>query len=214
MQPTAFDIRQTPLASLRALFFDHHAYKSVSKTATYSFGVFEEGALIAAYVWQPPAYGAALSVAPECTSGVLALSRMVAVPKQARKLKHISKPLMWQMKHGIDRTRWPVLVTYSDEGLGHTGYVYKCSGWTPTERREARQYVNAEGARTSVYSSGKTSAAGLTKIGTAWLQRWEHWACTREQSATWLQVHGWKHEPIPNKYWRSGSPAYRWVRAV
>lgn len=209
-----FDIRLTTVAELRPLFVEHHAYKSVSGTATYAFGCYEDGKLIAAYTWQPPAYGAALSVAPQCTSGVLALSRMVAVPKDQRALKHISKPLMWQMKHGIDRTRWPVLITYSDEGLGHTGYVYKCSGWRATERRKSRQYVNAAGARTSVYSNGKMSTAGLTKIGTAWIQRWEHWACSVEASSTWLETHGWIHEPIPGKLWRSGAQAYRWVRAV
>lgn len=207
-----FDIRLTSLADLRGLFLAHHAYKSVSSTATYSFGVYEGTKLVAAYAWQPPAYGAALSVAPLCTSGVLALSRMVAVPKLERRLKHISKPLMWQMKYGIDRTRWPVLITYSDEGLGHTGYVYKCSGWTPTERRKAKQYVNSDGARTSVYSSGRISTTGLTKVGVAWLQRWEHWVCSPETSATWLESHGWVHEAIHNKVWRSGAQAYRWVR--
>jgi hypothetical protein len=38
----------------------------------------------------------------------------------------------------IDRTRWPVLVTYSDIGQGHTGHVYKCSGWEKVGEPERR----------------------------------------------------------------------------
>lgn len=34
----------------------------------------------------------------------------------------VSKPLRRQMRVEIDRGRWPVLITYSDEGQGHTGH--------------------------------------------------------------------------------------------
>jgi hypothetical protein len=30
----------------------------------------------------------------------------------------------------IDRTRWPVLLTYADSGQGHTGAIYLAAGWT------------------------------------------------------------------------------------
>jgi hypothetical protein len=83
---------------------------------------------------------------------VLALSRMVAVPAEQRRLKHISKALKRQMRL-IDRSRWPVLVTYSDESVGHTGHVYKCSGWTPTTRKRVRTYA-VDGVRTSSYQNG------------------------------------------------------------
>ena len=29
----------------------------------------------------------------------------------------------------IDRSRWPVLVTYADTRLGHTGAIYKATNW-------------------------------------------------------------------------------------
>ena len=135
-----YDIRSISINEVDKLCSCYHAYKAASATATYAFGVFEDGALVAAYSWQPPPYGAAKSVNHYVPYGVLALSRMVAVPKDQRKLKHISKPLMLQMKKLIDRTRWPSLVTYSDEGLGHSGHVYKCSGWTQTKRSLAQQY--------------------------------------------------------------------------
>ena len=207
-----FDIREVSLDSVYELFFCYHAYGGTSATATYVFGVFEDDVLVAAYTWQPPPPGAAKNICPEEPGGVLALSRMVAVPKNQRRLKHISKPLMVQMKKLIDRGRWPVLVTYSDEGLNHNGYVYQCSGWTPTSRNLAKQYVDKRGTRTSPYSRGKTSTKGLTFIGEAWLQRWEHWACPKGEVAEHMKKHGWVRRALPGKTWRSGRQAHRWFK--
>ncbi len=30
----------------------------------------------------------------------------------------------------IDRDRWPVLLTYADTALGHTGAIYRATNWT------------------------------------------------------------------------------------
>lgn len=116
-------LRSATRREVLGLFEKHHAYAGISKSTTYLFAVEEAGHCIAAFAWQPPPPGAAQSICGEAPHGVLALSRMVAVPRAERELRHISKPLRRQMKDLIDRTRWPVLVTYSDEGLGHTGHV-------------------------------------------------------------------------------------------
>lgn len=179
--------------------------------AVYAFGVYERGEIVAAFAWQPPPPGAARAVCPEAPSAVLALSRMVAVPREQRHLRHISRPLRRQMRHEIDRGRWPVLITYSDEGQGHTGHVYKCSGWTPTTRSEVPFYVDATGARVSTYSNGKTITKGKIRGGTTTVQRWEQWACQRGLADMWLSVRGWRREPT-GKTWRSGRPAYRYVK--
>ncbi|MDP3766593.1 MAG: hypothetical protein Q8S13_01130 [Dehalococcoidia bacterium] len=132
---------------------------------------------------------------------------MVAVPKGERALKHVSKPLMVQMKRLIDRTRWPSLVTYSDEGLGHTGWVYQCSGWTPTVRNLRPQYVDAHGRRASTYRNGKHCREGLVFLGHACVQRWEHHVVPVAESPAWMARHGWRLVDVPGKTWRSGSPA-------
>jgi hypothetical protein len=139
---------------------------------------------------------------------------MVAVPKEKRLLQHVSKPLRRQMRMLIDRTRWPVLITYSDESFGHTGHVYKCSGWQKTERVKRPYYVDEEGARASRYSNGKYASRKLSLGGHTWLQRWEHWACEKGEAKRWLKKHGWRRMRIPGKVWRSGNPAFRFVRAV
>lgn len=205
------NLRTATRPEVLPLFESFHAYQGLSNSMTYCFAVEEKGRIVAAFAWQPP--GAASSVCKEAPHGVLALSRMVAAPKTQRELRHISKPLKRQMRALIDRTRWPVLVTYSDEGLGHTGHVYKCSGWTPTVRSRRPQYIDEAGARTSTYANGKHSREGLTRIGFAHIQRWEHWACAPAEVSGWLERHGWRHEVVPGKVWRSGNQAHRWVRA-
>lgn len=210
---SAFDLRRVSLSVVRDLCEQHHGYRSAGRVAVEAFAVFEDGRPVAGYAWQPPPPGAAASVCPEAPEAVLALSRMVAVPRSERFLRHVSKPLRAQMKHLIDRTRWPVLVTYSDEGQGHTGYVYKCSGWTPTTRRIAAVSVDSSGARASRYSNGRTGGRVLVRHGTTWIQRWEHWACERGQAAAWMALHGWRRTPT-GKRWRSGNAAMTWTKQV
>ncbi len=213
-----YDLRETTLDVVRALFETHHGYKSVSNSATYCFAVFEDGQPVAAYAWQPPPPGAAKSACPEAPQGVLSLSRMVAVKKENRRLKHISKPLRRQMDHLIDRTRWPVLVTYSDEGQvndkgePHNGFVYECSGWTKTIKRKAPVNENAEGARCSSYSNGKHGRRELTRVGHTWIQRWENRVCAPGEAADWMADHGWRRVPLVGKTWKSGRQAHTYVR--
>ena len=190
----------------------YHGYGSAGNWSTYTFGVLEGGVLVAAYAWQPPPPGAARAVCPEAPQGVLALSRMVAVPAEERRLNHVSKPLRRQMRKLIDRTRWPVLVTYSDEGQGHTGHVYKCSGWEPTLKAKRPFFVDEGGDRASSYSNGKHGGRALTRGGRTTMQRWEHWACPRGQAAEWMKLHGWRRELIPGRVWRSGNQAYTYAR--
>ena len=211
MIPPKYDLRATPASGLHLIFALHHGYGGIGNACTYSFAVFEEHGAVAAFVWQPPAPGAAKSVCPEIPQGVLSLSRMVAVPRIERQLNHISKPLRRQMRVLIDRTRWPVLVTYSDEGQGHTGHVYKCSGWEKTTRKKYPYFEDEDGVRRSSYSNGK-AATGLRRAGTTWIQRWEHWICPQGHAAEYMQDFGWRREPIPGKVWRSGNQAYRWVQ--
>ena len=205
----AYDLRPCTIAEFRHLFETHHGYGGCGNAAVYAFAVYEHGAPVAAYLWQPPPHGAAAAVCPEAPAGVLALSRMVAVPRSERALQHISRPLRRQMRALIDRTRWPVLVTYSDEGQGHTGHVYLCSGWEKTTRAEV-DTCTVDGVRVSRYSNGKTTMKG--DRGTTWIQRWEHWACPRGEAALWMAEAGWVREAIPGKVWRSGRQAHRWVR--
>lgn len=214
MLDPGYDLREVPLTDVERLIKEQHGYGSVGGWATYCFAVFEQDKPVAAYVWQPPPHGSAKSVCPECPGGVLALSRMAAVPRAERTLNHVSKPLRRQMKVLMDRHRWPVLVTYSDEGQGHTGHVYKCSGWKKTSRKKRPYYVNSNGERSSIYKNGqlqKADGENLIFGGHTWLQRWEHWACSPGEVKQYMSAGGWSREPIPGKFWKSGNQAHTWI---
>jgi hypothetical protein len=206
-------LKTCDLETVRSMCERFHGYRSAGGLAVYTFAEMEEGRTVASFAWQPPPPGAALSVCPEASAGVLALSRMVAVPKEDRDLRHISKPLKIQMKTLIDRTRWPVLVTYSDEGQGHTGHVYKCSGWQKTTRKRVPVFETPEGARASRYSNGVSGARDLVRVGSTWIQRWEHRVCAPGEAAVWMADHRWIRVANGRKY-RNGSPAFSWVRTT
>lgn len=208
----SYQIERVSAKDVARLFEDYHAYGGMSKSQTYLWAVIEDGRPVAAYSWQPPPYGCARSVLPDAPWGVLSLSRMVAVPRSERALNHISKPLRHQMKSLIDRTRWPALVTFSDEGLQHRGHVYRCSGWQQTTRSERAQWVDANGRRTSTYRNGKHRMEGLTCIGRNYIQRWEHHIVPPGEAAEHMREHGWNRVPIPGKVWRSGKPAHHIVQ--
>lgn len=220
----AYDLRVATRQEVLPLFERFHGYKSLSNSLTYCFAVYEDDKIVAAFAWQPPPPGAAKNICPEEPQAVLALSRMVAVPKDQRRLKHISRPLRRQMRQLIDRTRWPVLVTYSDEGQTnadgrpHNGHVYRCSGWTPTVKSERPYFVNEAGERVSSYSCGKHGRRKLQRGGTTTLQRWEHWKCERGQAKEWMASYGWRRVPLFKKDgvtprpWASGNPASKYIR--
>ena len=206
-----YDLRPCSLNVVRDLCKRFHAYGGTGNSSTYAFAVYENELPIAGYTWQPPPPGAARNVCSEMPSAVLALSRMVAVPRLQRHLKHISKPLRRQMRHLIDRGRWPILITYSDEGQGHTGHVYKCSGWQPTLKSVRPVYSDSTGKRTSTYSNGRHISSRLFRVGTTTIQRWEHWACSSGNVSDWMCKHEWFRVPVRGKTWKSGNQAYRWI---
>lgn len=201
------------MSEIDALGERFHAYRGAAKVATYTFGVYEGDTLVAAFTWNPPAPGVGKSLSPSEPQAVLALTRMVALPKTERALKHISKPLMAQMKKLIDRGRWPVLVTYSDASVGHNGYVYACSGWTKCGVRRVGVFKTQDGRRVSRYSNGKTDTGRHTKDGFAEITRWEHRACEAGKEGDWLRDHGWVRVPR-DRVWRSGRQAFRIVKVA
>lgn len=217
-----YEIRSVKKTDVTQLFLDYHGYKSVPGTATYCFGAFEGEILIAAWTWNPPAHGAAKKVCPEFPQAVLALTRMVAVPRSERpSMPHLSVPLRCIMDTLIDRGRWPVLVTYSDggqiddRGQPHTGTVYKKSGWKKTEKNR-RGFATLDGtpggARVSLLSCGKRSKHKV--VDYTILQRWEDWIRPKGRVAQWVLDHGWRREPrlradgSPAKPWVSGRPSW------
>lgn len=206
----SYDLVRCDVEYVAQLVREHHPYRSVGGVSAVDvFAVVEEGKPVAAYIWRVPPPGSALAVAPGAHHGALALSRMVAVPRDERRLNHVGKPLRAQKKL-LDRGRWPVLVTYSDASCGHTGHVYRCSGWQKDAENETIFCEDEEGRRVSRYSNGRTldiEVAGKTTI-TRWVDR----SCLKGEEAEHMAAAGWEVRPVPGKTWRSGNQAYAVVK--
>lgn len=167
-----------------------------------------EDKILAAWIFQPPPYGAAKSVSSGEPQGCLSLSRMVAVPKKERDW-HLSKPLRWLLKKGLDRGRYPVIVTYADEGEGHCGNVYKCAGMQRDGVRYSTRYNDSEGRRRSIYTNGGR-ATGLVRSGKSKIIRFVHRVCEKGDERKHMEENGWRRVPT-GKVWRSGNPGFTWV---
>lgn len=104
-----------------------HYAKSSPNTATYRHGLIgPDWVHYGAAVWLPPTRAAAEKVAGEEWHGVLCLSRLVVAPEVPT---NGASFLLGRSMKLIDRKRWPVLLTYADTKLGHTGAIYKATNW-------------------------------------------------------------------------------------
>ncbi len=109
-----------------------HYAGGTPNTSTYRHGLYRTGILLhgealGVALWIPPTRSAAECIAGEGWTGVLALSRLVVDPDLPT---NGASFLLGRSMRLIDRTRWPILVTYADTGRGHTGAIYKATNWT------------------------------------------------------------------------------------
>ncbi len=113
---------------------DQHYAKGAAVSSTYRHGLYRRGDfwplvtdLLGVALWLPAVKPSAIAVAgPDGWDGVLNLTRLAVHPDVPT--NGASFLLGWSMKL-IDRTRWPVLVTYADTARGHTGAIYKATNW-------------------------------------------------------------------------------------
>lgn len=119
-----------PIAHAEAVNFCllWHYSKTAPNTGTYvhglALGYFTH---LGATIWLPPTKPAAVSVAGDDWRSVLCLSRLVVAPEAP---KNSASFLLAGSRRLIDRKRWPVLLTYADTALGHTGAIYLADNWT------------------------------------------------------------------------------------
>lgn len=90
-------------------------------------------------MWMPPTRAAGESIAGEHWRNVLNLSRLAVAPDLPT---NAASYLLGASMRLIDRTRWPVLVTYADTALGHTGAIYLATNWTRQGETKARRRVD------------------------------------------------------------------------
>lgn len=113
-----------------SLIGQYHYAKGGSHTAVFMHGLICNwtGRIEGVVQWLPPTKPTAISVAGEKWRDCLSLSRMVVIPSAP---KNSCSFLMAKSIQTIKAEgRWKILVTYADTRVGHSGLVYRASGWT------------------------------------------------------------------------------------
>ena len=116
-------------AQATAFIEQHHYARGMSNTAIYSHALFNcLGSIMGVCVWLCPTQRACKTVDPDNWKRVLALSRLAihpSVPKNACSFT-MARSIELIRRDG----RFRSLVSFADSAQGHTGHIYRASGWT------------------------------------------------------------------------------------
>lgn len=137
--------RCTHREAVQAIEAWHYSHSAPNTGQT--FGLFRRvdlplAPLVGAALWLPPTRRAAEAVAGEDWRGVLCLSRLVVAPDMPR---NAATFLLGSAMRMLDRDRWPVLLTYADTHHGHTGAIYRATGWRFDKVTNAGSYFVKDG---------------------------------------------------------------------
>lgn len=127
-----------PHQQAHAFITQHHYARSAANTSVYAIGLFSPAPnndfLLGAQLWMPTTPTVARSLAaryapdlPNPPAQVLALSRLALIPQLPTNTA--SRFLALARTTIIDRTRWPILVTWADTNQGHQGTIYRADNW-------------------------------------------------------------------------------------
>lgn len=126
---TEWEVRPCALRDAQSIVKEHHYARGGSNTAVYTHGLYRktDGVLHGIAWWLPPTRVACESVDKEQWKRVLSLTRMVLIPGSPK--NSCSFLLARSIAYIREDKRFVALVTYADESQGHTGGVYRASGW-------------------------------------------------------------------------------------
>lgn len=140
------------MAMAKELVIQFHYSHSAPRSYAYIHGLFKaKGKKCYGLVWwSPPINGAAQYVAGDRWKEVLALSRMIVVPRTP---KNACSFLISRSIRLIDRNRWPLFLTFADTWQGHDGLVYKSSNWVYAGMTKPTKVYVMEGRSVSTKST-------------------------------------------------------------
>jgi hypothetical protein len=131
------------VAVIRTWHYSRSAPNTGQTHGLYRRAEYPMAPLSGAALWLPPTKRAGEAVAGEGWPGVLSLSRLVVDPAAPR---NAASFLLSASMRLLDRDRWPVLLTFADTRHGHTGAIYKATGWELDAETDAGSYwVSADG---------------------------------------------------------------------
>jgi len=161
-------VERVPHGEAVAAIHAWHYSRSAPNTGQQTFGLYRRDALplaplMGAALWLPPTRRAAEAVAGEEWGGVLSLSRLAVSPDAPR---NAATFLLASSMRLLDRDRWPVLLTYADTHQGHTGAIYRATGWHLDAVTNTGSYFVKDGRQVGRKRGGRNlSAASLRADG-------------------------------------------------
>lgn len=158
LRKSEWEVRDVPLSVARDLVARLHYTGGGSNTATFRHGLFRSGDDVCKGVawWIPPTKGAAIATFPDRDwRRVLALTRLAIEPEVPSNAASFLIAASVRLIRADGR--WEGLVTYADEGQGHSGAIYKATNWeyvglTAPETR----WVDADGRHVSRKAGPRT----------------------------------------------------------
>jgi len=122
-----WEVLEIELPIAKEFVEQHHYAQGCGKVAHKCYGLYYKGdsnTLHGVSIWNPPAYGAAISVSSTHQS-VLGLSRFCLVENRP---ENAGSFLISQGIKLLDK-RWQTLLTYADTALNHDGGLYRAANW-------------------------------------------------------------------------------------
>lgn len=122
-------VEDVSIKQAKELVEKYHYARGASHTRVFTHGLYDElGGLFGVAWWLPPTKPTCQTVNKIEWTRVLSLSRMVVAPDVP---KNACSFLLARSTNLIKKDgRFNSLVTYADESQGHSGHVYRASGWT------------------------------------------------------------------------------------
>ena len=144
-------VHDIPPLWARQIVQEHHYSQDYASTASYIHGLVRarQGGMSHIYgaaIWMPAVYAIRRY---NCLP--LQLSRLVVEPGMPT---NAASFLMARSMKLIDRVKWPVLLTYADSGQGHTGAIYKATGWEQDGEGGGWNYYSPDGKQLSSLQNG------------------------------------------------------------
>lgn len=131
LRKSEWEVRPCELSTAQSLVERFHYSGGGSNTRIATHGLFPKGSFWEADCmgvawWLPPTRVAAEYIAGDDWQGVAALTRLVVHPDCPA---NAATFLMARSIKLLDRKKWPFLVSFADSWRGHTGAIYRASGW-------------------------------------------------------------------------------------
>jgi hypothetical protein len=177
LRKAEWEVQPVALSVCRDLVGRYHYAQGGSNTGTYCHGLFRSRDLLRCQGvawWIPPTADAARASWDGDWQQVLALSRLVLVPDSP---KNAASFLLSRSVRLIAQDAfYRCLVTYADTWRGHTGHIYRVSGWeyvgltqpeevwvSPTGRMVSRKAGPVTRTRAQMLALGYRSAGKFAK---------------------------------------------------